>query len=370
MYHIWRFFQIQVVILYFYVNNSKAIEPVSTGVAIGGAIIGSALYSGWDQMKCKWENDCCSPPSIKHNVSQFEELFDKYVYGQHLARDIVTKALRSHLRKLDPSNSNNPKKALVMSFHGWTGGGKNYVAKFLADSLFAKGIKSKNVHLFVSTLHFPIEEKADLYKSNLVNWIRGNVSSCEQSLFIFDEMDKMPLGMVDGLKAFIDHHESVSGIDFRRCIFVFLSNTGGREITDIAYQFWKEGKTRESISYVDLENLIRNGAFNEKGGLHKSNVVERHLVDFYVPFLPLERIHVKQCIEFQIQKAVNEALTGEEYSKHKIQEIKSAMNKKVDTLLAEMTFGPGASNLYSTTGCKRVGPKVDLLLEDTLIDVT
>ena len=60
---------------------------------------------------------------------------------------------------------------------------------------------------------------------------------------------------------------------------------------------------------MDLENLIRNGAFNEKGGLHKSNVVERHLVDFYVPFLPLERIHVKQCIEFQIQKAVNEALT-------------------------------------------------------------
>ena len=103
--------------------------------------------------------------------------------------------------------------------------------------------------------------------------------------------------------------ESVSGIDFRRCIFVFLSNTGGREITEIAYKFWKEGKTRESISYVDLENLIRNGAFNEKGGLHKSNVVERHLVDFYVPFLPLERIHVKQCIEFQIQKAVNETLT-------------------------------------------------------------
>ena len=46
------------------------------------------------------------------------------------------------------------------------------------------------------------------------------------------------------------------------------------------------------------------------------------------------------------------------------------MNEKVDILLAEMTFGPGANNLYSTTGCKRVGPKVDLLLEDTLIDVT
>jgi hypothetical protein len=29
-----------------------------------------------------------------------------------------------------------PRKALVLSFHGWTGGGKNYVAQFVAESLF------------------------------------------------------------------------------------------------------------------------------------------------------------------------------------------------------------------------------------------
>ena len=27
----------------------------------------------------------------------------------------------------------DPQKALVMSFHGWTGAGKNYVAKFVAE---------------------------------------------------------------------------------------------------------------------------------------------------------------------------------------------------------------------------------------------
>ena len=100
----------------------------------------------------------------------------------------------------------------------------------------------------------------------------------------------------------------MSGIDFRKSIFVFLSNTGGREITDIVYQAWKDGKSRESVIYQDLEHLVRNGAFNEKGGLHKSNVVDRHLVDFYVPFLPMERVHVRQCIEFYIQRAVSETL--------------------------------------------------------------
>jgi pantothenate kinase-related protein Tda10 len=47
------------------------------------------------------------------------------------------------------------KKPLVMSFHGWTGSGKNYVTKFISESLFEKGLSSKFVHLFVSTLHFP-----------------------------------------------------------------------------------------------------------------------------------------------------------------------------------------------------------------------
>ena len=37
------------------------------------------------------------------------------------------------------------KKPLVMSFHGWTGSGKNYVSKFIAESLFAKGMRSKFV---------------------------------------------------------------------------------------------------------------------------------------------------------------------------------------------------------------------------------
>jgi hypothetical protein len=47
------------------------------------------------------------------------------------------------------------RKPLVMSFHGWTGSGKNFVSKFVAESLFHQGLASKFVHLFISTLHFP-----------------------------------------------------------------------------------------------------------------------------------------------------------------------------------------------------------------------
>lgn len=38
------------------------------------------------------------------------------LYGQHLVIDNVVRALKAHLE------NKNPRKALVMSFHGWTGG--------------------------------------------------------------------------------------------------------------------------------------------------------------------------------------------------------------------------------------------------------
>jgi hypothetical protein len=46
-----------------------------------------------------------------------------------------------------------------MSFHGWTGSGKNFVAKMIAKSVYKKEMLSQFVHLFVATLHFPHPEE-------------------------------------------------------------------------------------------------------------------------------------------------------------------------------------------------------------------
>jgi hypothetical protein len=37
----------------------------------------------------------------------------------------------------------------------------------------------------------------------LQDWIRGNVSQCAYSLFIIDEIDKLPPGVIDGIKPFL-----------------------------------------------------------------------------------------------------------------------------------------------------------------------
>lgn len=80
------------------------------------------------------------------------------VYGQHLT-EVVVHAIADHWNDI-----HQPKKALTLSFHGWPGSGKNYVANFIAESLYRYGTKSKFVHSFVGRIHFPLEEHVTEYK--------------------------------------------------------------------------------------------------------------------------------------------------------------------------------------------------------------
>jgi hypothetical protein len=41
--------------------------------------------------------------------------------------------------------------------------------------------------------------------------------------------------------------------------------------------------------------------FVPPGGFHMSETIESNLIDHYIPFLPLEEIHVKQCIRAEFR---------------------------------------------------------------------
>lgn len=48
------------------------------------------------------------------------------------------------------------------------------------------------------------------------------MKECPQSLFIFDEIDKMPAGILDTLKPYFDFYEQLGGTDYRKAMFIFL----------------------------------------------------------------------------------------------------------------------------------------------------
>lgn len=45
-----------------------------------------------------------------------------------------------------------------------------------------------------------------------------------------------------------------------------------------------------------MESVIGLGSFNEKGGLYRADIVDKNLIDVFVPFLPLEKRQINQCI--------------------------------------------------------------------------
>ncbi|XP_053328805.1 torsin-1B [Spea bombifrons] len=316
----------------------KALEPISVGIAIAAA---SALtgYLSSPDFYCGRLVECCRDGQPLNATALEADLRDK-LFGQHLAHKTISRALTGFMG--NPS----PKKPLVLSLHGWTGTGKNFVSKIIAENVHKLGMKSKFVHLFVTTAHFPHDNQIRLYKDQLHSWIKGNVTNCPRSLFIFDEMDKMHPELLDAIKPFLDYYESLDGVSYRKAVFLFLSNAGGDLITRQTLDFWKAGKSREDLQLKDFENVLSIGMFNNiNSGFWHSSLIDKNLIDFFVPFLPLELKHVKMCVLAEMK------------------ERGFVPDEDVAVRVAnEMTYYPKDLNLFSDKGCKTVPVKLDFYL--------
>lgn len=79
-----------------------------------------------------------------------------------------------------------------------------------------------------------------------------------------------------------------------------------------------------------------------------SAVIGKHLVDRFIPFLPMERHHVAKCVITEIAQKNS----------------KIEINKEdVDAIVQELEFYPKNYFLYSATGCKTISAKVDFFME-------
>lgn len=78
------------------------------------------------------------------------------------------------------------------------------------------------------------------------------------------------------------------------------------------------------------------------GGFWHSTLIDRNLIDYFVPFLPLEYKHVKMCVRVEIESRGY------------------AVDEDILTRVAdEMTYFPREERIYSDKGCKTVDAKLD-----------
>ncbi|XP_071384229.1 torsin-1A-like [Centroberyx affinis] len=317
--------------LLFYVSIASvavnAFDPASVFVAIS-ATIGKFIYEVLPER--------CNSGWIAFNATGLETDLERRLFGQHIASRIILKAVTGFM------NDDDPKKPLVLSLHGWIGTGKNFVSQMIAENIYKEGMESSFVHVFTSVLHFQHPSQIETYKTQLQQWVKGNVTNCAQSMFIFDEMDQMHPGLIDSIKPYLDYYAKLDGVSYRKAIFIFLSNAGGENITQTALDFWSAGRDREEIELRDLEAALSLSVFNnKKSGLWHMSLIHDNLVDFFVPFLPLEHKHVVLCA---------------------LAEMKAKGLRRnpdvVDRLARDLVNFPKPESVFSVKGCKTIHSRI------------
>lgn len=272
---------------------------------------------------------------IHMDVNKFEHVFDENVFGQHIAKHALTTTLRNISLRMqnDTKLSTNP---LVFSFHGWTGVGKNFVTKQLLY-----GFDNARVTTFLIPLHFPHKSQDKEYKINIQKWVKGNITLCYVNMFVFDEMDKATPGFLEGLLSVM---KDIQRIEMEKTwiIFLFLSNSRGHQINNYLFTEMKSGKKRNDITFEEILPVLTNLDSSDEWykDFHKQG-----LIHTFVPFLPLNKYHVHQCIEKDIIKKGSRPTT-----------------ELINSISEEMHYIQPVSDHvpYSLTGCKRVSDKVDI----------
>ena len=94
------------------------------------------------------------------------------------------------------------------------------------------------------------------------------------------------------------------------------------------------------------------------GGLWHASLINRHLVSFFVPFLPLERSHVRTCIV---------RLLDREHANNDQHRYRISDDEIIAQVLDLIEFSPPDLLLYSVSGCKKVQQKLDFILESNRI---
>ncbi len=221
---------------------------------------------------------------------------------------------------------------------GWTGVGKDFATSVLADHIRTK---KRTVHKFIVPLHFYANGPGASISQLVQEWMFRNLSSCAVNLIVVDELEQASDEVLQGLESVLERFTTLR-LNSSRIIVVLISSSGGVQINKLVYDHIVAGESRETLKVSDF-----SGALSESQAQWYLTMKFRGFIDQVIPFLPLEKRHVAQCVEQDIENKFNTC----------------ANPHVVADVLDELTFFPSENPLLSSAGCRKVGTKVDLIME-------
>lgn len=309
----------------------------------------SALYVSLDHLKLPcYKYECCVVGDSKvswirdhgKGVKEMESLLSLRLFGQHIAARILNQQLGAYM--LDP----DPTKPFVIHISGKTGTGKNHIANLIAQARYVEGIQSKYVLKVIGSHRYSSMEP-EKAQQKLQDAVSKHVGKCKYSLVIIDEAEKLPNGTLNSIGPFLDINPNVGGVDYRKTIFIFLSNTAGTTIKEYTEAQLEQGRSREDITVHEMETLIQDHLYRT-GELKQSSLISRYQLDAFIPMLPLEKRHVQLCAQEQLRKRRNKCgCQGDD----------TCIERKAMEIANEVDY----AGRFSRSGCKKILTKANLL---------
>ena len=296
-----------------------------------------------------WRNYRCQTDRALHvDVDGLRTAMKENVFGQDLAAEIILREVESFAddsrRAVTETTSPSPPPVLVLVLAGWLGGGKTYTTSLIRAAFPSR----ENVHVFSVPLHFAKETENFGFLEDLSSHLSR---TCGHSLVVFDDVDGGSARAADRIERFAASLARClsdprnSGLS-NGTVVVLTSNAGGRVINQHVLDVLRSGGRRADITAADLAASLQEHEIEMPG--RRSSSAESTadgVKTVVVPFLPLTRDHVRQCILKEVRE---QGL--------------SASSKEVDRILAEVGFFSQDFPALSKTGCKQIAGKVDLIL--------
>ncbi|XP_012809908.3 torsin-4A isoform X1 [Xenopus tropicalis] len=262
----------------------------------------------------------------KYDLDGLEKTLQREVFGQRRAID----KLMDHLKDYLATHYHN--KPLVLSFNGPSGVGKSHTGRLLAKHF--RSVMDNDFVLQYYTMHnCPDENDVAKCQAEVSGMISEMISRAEIEekipVFIFDELEVMPVALLDVLHGYFQLNQSN---EYLNAVYILISNIGGNEITKFVLQ-------NSSKDFVNVPQELRH--------LVLTSLRKQHFlwdVAEIVPFTLLEKRHILDCF---LDELLREGL----YPDH----------SNIESLAGQLRYYTKENKEYSITGCKQVVAKVNLL---------
>lgn len=289
-------------------------------VAIGIVI----LFGIWVMLLTTYNKWRCSSENSKSiDIETLASKLSSNLIGQHLASNLVV----SHMKIFSESVENN---VLVLLLIGMTGSGKTHTTNLISQM-------------------FPIQ--SNIYnipelttQPQAISDIPRLISqSCGYSLVVVDDVNQDDKMIINSLEKLIVSLSNDSNSKSKGTLVVVSTKTSGENINKFLLELSKDNLSkRDKVTTEDIMNNLKEEDTNIP--LHQT-LMDYNIPVTIIPFLPLTRDHVRECISNHLKLS------------------NAQMNpKEINFMLDKMSFFSPDFPIFSKYGCRQVSMRVNAVV--------